>query len=211
MLPSIAALLGLLGLVLRKPVGETSRFALTWSACALGGSFIPPSFSEHYYLPSIPALAMAVASFSVTAKDFARRPIVAVLTAALFALDARQTVLETDGAREDAVYAQRVGTWIRASIGSGAAIFTSEYFPEIQLASDSRTIGPAWRSGEPIPDVLVAGPFTLPDVFRAPEPLRFTFDAAAASYVRVCGNYTGLFVRIYARTTRAAAFHCDRL
>jgi hypothetical protein len=64
--PGIGVLLLLLLLAVRRPVSAASRFALIWSACALAGTAIPPRFSEHYFLPSVPALAMAIAAFGLS-------------------------------------------------------------------------------------------------------------------------------------------------
>ena len=215
MIPSILFLLALLLVAVRKPVGQTSRFALTWSGCALAGSFIPPNFYEHYYLPSIPALAMAIASFGLTAKDVARRPIVAIIAAALLVLAVRQSMATMNAAQADAGYVQRIGTWIRSSLKDRPTVYTFEYYPDIQFASDSRIAGGGWRSNQPIPDVVVAGPVDIPEKIRRHELMQFTWGMkkkrTTLMYVPVCPLLLSYPIALYVRADEAAEFRCDKL
>jgi hypothetical protein len=215
MIPSVLFMLALLLAAVRKPVGEASRFALIWSACALAGSFIPPNFYEHYYLPSVPALAMAIASFGLTAKDFARRPIVAIIAAALLVVAVSQSMKMMRAVQADAGYVERVGTWIRSSLKNQPTVYTFEYYPDIQYASDSRIAGGGWRWNQPIPDVVVAGPVHIPDKIRRHELMQFTWGKyqkrKTLMYVPVCPLLLSYPVAIYVRAGEAAGFRCDKL
>jgi hypothetical protein len=211
LIPTVIGLLAFLLVVASKPLGETSRFALLWSACALAGSFIPPNFSEHYYLPSIAPLALAIASFGVTPAAFRRRPVLALVAAVALIFAARQTVVNADVVRADAAYVATLGTWIRDSFGSGAYVYTEEYFPDIQLASDARNIGARWHAGQPIPDVIVAGPRSLPKMVHVRQEVTWDFGGTKFTYRPVCAGRTGSLIAIYAISNSASAFHCATL
>jgi hypothetical protein len=209
MIPSIVVLVTLLLIVVRRPLGEASRFALSWSACALAGSFIPPNFSEHYYLPAVPALAMAIASFGLKKTDFVRRPIVAAIAALALVVAVRQTVINAINVRDDAAYVTTLGNRIRDALGSGADVYTREYFPDIQLASDARNIGSLWLPGQPIPDVIVAGPRSLQEMVETRRPVRWIFGDASLIYDPACGNDTDSLIALYVIRAKASKFHCD--
>jgi 4-amino-4-deoxy-L-arabinose transferase-like glycosyltransferase len=209
MIPSIIALLALLLIVARRPIGDASRFALIWSACAIGGSFIPPNFSEHYYLPSVPALAMAIASFGLKRADFARRPIFAAIAVVALIVASWQTVVNAINVRTDSAYIATLGGWIRDSLGSGTTVYTREYFPDIQLAADSRNVGALWRPGEPVPDVIVAGPRLLPEMVETRRSVRWTFGDRSLVYDPVCGDRSGPLIALYVIEGRAGEFQCD--
>jgi len=211
MLPSLAVLLALLVMVIRKPIAETSRFGLIWSACALVGSLIPPNFSEHYYLPSIPALAMAIASFGIAKKDFIRRPDVAVVAAIALVIAGGQTVHNALIVREASAYVQVLGNWIRDSVGSDANVYPYNYFPDIQLAAEARNTGPVWKPGQPIPDVIVAGPRSLSKMVRTRQAVGMKFGSTRQIYVPACPRNTGGMIAIYTLPSRASGFDCARI
>ena len=209
---AILAMLALLLIVLRRPSTPTARFALIWSACMLAGFAIPPRFSEHYLLPSTPALAMAIACYGVSFKDVLRRPILALAAVALLAFAARNTIRQAIYDDSYAAYSQRMGHWIAANLGPGAVIYTFEFVPEVLLAADG--VGPgrsdpragpfAWGR---MPDVLVFGPHEAPDSARRHFDITAQRDSATITYVAVCPGRTGGLI-IYAVSSKAGAFAC---
>jgi hypothetical protein len=200
----------LLAVVVRRPIPPAARFAFVWLACAFVAGFIPPSFAEYYFLPTIPPLAMAIAAFEPRLRDIVRHPLTSLAALALFGITLRQTVYNTTAVRVNSAYVQHLGEWIRASYGSGAEVFTASYFPEIQLAADSRNIGRLWSRGEPAPNVIIADPRGLPQLLRLPRPIKWKFGDADFVYVPVCPNLTGPIL-IYALRSNADAFNCRTL
>jgi hypothetical protein len=206
--PGILAMGALLLLVIRRPTSPVSRFALVWSACAFAGFVIPPRFAEHYLLPSTPALAMAIASYGLSLKDVVRRPIIALVALALLSTMALNIVRIARAFDSYALYVQRIGHWIRSSIGDGALVYTFEFVPEVQLASDAvrptRDDPSAWTE---VPEVVVFGPSAAPDLARKHYNVTAQGDAKTVVYVPVCPGLTGRLF-IYAVSSKVHAFPC---
>jgi 4-amino-4-deoxy-L-arabinose transferase-like glycosyltransferase len=205
-------MLALLLLVVRRPTSDVSRFALVWSACALAGFAIPPRFSEHYLLPSTPALAMAIASYGFSFKDVVRRPIVALIAVALLALTAVNAFEAARGFDRYAAYVEGLGRWIRSSVGSGAVMYSREFVPEVQLASDAVSPG---KSGvmagaltwQRLPQVIIFGPYRLPDLALQSRALIVPWKSKSVVYEPVCPGRTGRLI-VYAESSAVAAFRC---
>jgi hypothetical protein len=123
----------------------------------------------------------------------------------------RQTIVDTLIVRKNAVYTQALGGWIRDSIGSGATIYPYSYFPDILLPAEARNTSNSWQPGQPFPDVVVAGPRSLPALVRLRRPIGLNFGAARLMYVPVCPNETGSTIAIYVSQKRANDFDCVRL
>jgi len=214
--PAIGVLLLLLLMVVRRPLAPASRFALIWSACALAGTAIPPDFFEHYFLPSVPALVMAIASFGPTFRDVMRRPIIAAAALLLLYNDAQRIVANTDKFERQAETIVVLGEWIRSSIGGGATIYTYEYLPELDLVASAVMPGRSSLldfTGERFnwphfPQVIVFGPHTpLPHIVEARKPIVARGRKRTVKYVPVCTDSTAIFL-VYSIPSLAASFHC---
>jgi hypothetical protein len=211
----ILAMLALLLLVARRPIGDASRFALIWSACAFFGFVISPQFvTDRFLLPSTPALAMAIASFSPSRRDMMRRPLVALVVLALLMLTSINTVRDADKTRHYANYAQAFGNWIRASAGSGRRMFVRDWAPEIALASDAVMLRRYDDAGhlvvQPTAELLVFGPFEIPQAVREGADLVITSDGKRVVFRRVCPDVAAhpAFCIIYARFEIINKFSC---
>ncbi len=217
-LPGIVTLLALLAVVVRRPLSERSRFALTWSGCMLLGGLIPPTLLEHYFLPSTPALAMAIASFGIEWRLFVGPPLAVALraSAALVALVALaltlwQTVAEGSAYQRNARFYQGLGDWIRASTGPGAAVYTPDFSLEIQLAADATNLGLSSHPEDRQPDVVVAGPMSLLSMVNSPQPTNINFGFASSLYVPVCADKTGPYLIVFIASRKASKFRCENL
>jgi len=213
--PAIGVLLLLLLMVVRRPIGAASRFALIWSACALLGTAIPPDFFEHYFLPSTPALSMAIASFRPTVNDIFRRPIFAAAALWLAYYDATIVAANTQRFDVQAKMVIVVGEWIRSSIGSGATLYTYEYLPEMDLVAQANMPGRSSlldftreRFNWPrFPEVIVFGPNDIPRSILKLKPIVARTRTKSAKYVPVCADSTGRFI-IYSTPDLTGSFHC---
>jgi hypothetical protein len=217
--PGIGVLLLLLLLAVRRPVSAASRFALIWSACALAGTAIPPRFSEHYFLPSVPALAMAIAAFGLSKKHVLRRPFLAVGAAALSLFMFERSATLARGFSERANEVVVVGGWIRSNIGAGGTVYPDEFAPELELAASARRPPTeaglqdilrkrfAWKIP---PQVIVFGPYTIPDSVRQGHSVTVTSGPTTRpfKYVPVCLGLTGPYA-VYVLPRSAKAFRCS--
>jgi hypothetical protein len=211
--PGVLAMLALLLLVVRRPTSNVSRFALVWSACALAGFVIPPRFSEHYLLPSTPALAMAIAAYGFSLKAVVRRPIVALLALALLSMSAVNAFKAALGFAEYATYVEGLGRWIRSSVGSGAVIYSREFIPEVQLASDARKPGKSYAMAGPLawqelPQVILFGPNKMPKLALEYRDVIATWNSTRIVYKPVCPGRTGRLI-VYAESHSVNAFRCS--
>lgn len=211
----ILAMLALLLLVVRQPASDASRFALVWSACALGGFIISPQFvTDRFLLPSVPALAMAIASYGPGLKDMARRPIVAIVACALLLLTAINSVRDAQRVDLYADYVQAFGGWIRSSVGSGAPMFVHDWAPEVPLASDALMLRRYDDAGRLVigatAEVLVFGPFEIPDAVRRGDDLSPPSGSRAIVYKRACPRAAPhlLYFIVYAAAAKSDAFSC---
>jgi len=221
--PAILAMVLMLVLVARRPVGDASRFALIWSACALVAA-LPPNLFETYFVPSTPAFAMAIASFGLSFGDIVRRPPIArvgafvvALAAAAFIVVAAQRVLEIRNAVSAGVLNYVVvGHWIRSSLGGDATIYSDEYLPEVYLAAHAHIAdrsnlltfspeGDTWRSE---PKALIFGPNHTPAFVQMQKPLVATRHGGMI-FDPVCPGRTGVLA-VYALHGSGAAFRCTR-
>lgn len=211
----ILAMLALLLLVVRRSVGDASRFALIWSACAFFGFVISPQFvTDRFLVPSTSALAMAIASFGPSRNDLMRRPIVALTALAFLVLTAVNTVRDGDKTRHYAAYAQAFGGWIRASAGSGRRMFVRDWAPEIALASDAVMLRRYDDAGnlvvQPAAELLVFGPFEIPQAVREGADLVITSGRTRVVFRRVCPSVAvhQAFCIIYSRLEVVDRFSC---
>src|SRR6202162_1803487 len=220
--PAIAALGLMVVLAVRRPVGDASRFALIWSACALAGTAVPPNFFENYFVPSPPAFAMAIASFGFSIGDVVRRPMMARIAAFVVVLAAagliviavqRVASLRTMLIAFETNYVV-VGHWIRSSLGSGATSLSDEYLPEVYLAAHARmpyhsslllfsAERGTWRSD---PQALIFGPHHTPAFTQAQKPLAATLHGGLI-FDPACPGRTGTLV-LYASHDSVAALRC---
>jgi len=216
--PAIGALVLLLLVVARRPLGPASRFALIWSGCALLGTAIPPKFAEHYFLPSIPPLTMAIASFGLPQPQFNWRLLPLAGALALSAVTAQRTLFFAQSFSSRAIGVVNLGDWLRSSIGPDAIVFPYEFAPEVDLAADAHL--PASDAGlrnillkrfdwTTPPQVVVFGPFFVPPRVRQGLAVEIRSSPAARriAYAPVCRGLTGGFA-VYARPQYAADFHC---
>ena len=211
----ILTMLALLLLVVRRPIGKTSRFALVWSAVAFFGFVISPQFvTDRFLLPSTPALAMAIASFDFSRANVKRRAVVALAALALLILTSLNTIRDAKKTAHYAAYAQAFGGWIRASVGSGRRMFTRDWAPEIALASDATMLRRYDDVGhlvvQPTAELLVFGPFEIPPAVREGADLVITSGAAHIVFSRVCPNGAAqrAFCLIYALPRIVNRFSC---
>jgi len=210
----VGALVLLLLLAVRRPLGPASRFALVWSGCAALGTAIPPNFFESYFLPLTPALSMAIASFGLPRANLIRRPSFALGALVLVALATQRALaIRTAIADLQSNYVP-VGAWIRSSIGSDATIYTEEYLPEVFLAAHARMPAPAsllvfspgrleWLRP---PQLLVFGPRFASPVARQNQPL-FATRHDRREYDPVCTGRTGSLI-LYAPPQDVSTFRC---
>jgi hypothetical protein len=69
----LAPLLVFVGIV-RLPRSPRERFGLAWLAATFAGAAVNLNFSDHYFVPALPALAFAIATFAQTVRaSLARR------------------------------------------------------------------------------------------------------------------------------------------
>src|ERR1700693_1550241 len=219
--PAVGVLVLLLVAVARAPVSAASRFALIWSACALLGTAIPPKFAEHYFLPAVPALSMAIASFGLPKPRLNWRLLAVAGALALMVVAVQQTLFFTRSFRARALSVVNLGEWIRSSTGAGAIVYPYEFVPEVDLAASAHLPSSdaglhnillrrfAWRTP---PEVVVFGPFVIPPRVRQGLPVKIRSSPAAQpiAYVPVCFCLTGGFA-VYVRPHDAADFHCTKV
>lgn len=146
--PAILSLLLLLWLVARDVENEAQAFALWWAVVALMGTAIPPKFSEHYFLPSVPALSMAVGAFGFPRGSVRARPVAAILLAASLIFTVRNAVVVTAAALPYGRTVEALSRSVLSSIGPGHVLWTSEYAPELFLATLSVQAGPLTIHGQ---------------------------------------------------------------
>lgn len=146
--PAILALLLLLWLVAHEVETEAQAFGLWWSLVALMGTAIPPKFSEHYFLPSVPALVMAIGSFGCSRPVWRARPLVAFLLAITVFVTMRNTITVTSAALSYGRSVQELGNWMVSTLGPGHILWTNEYVPELFLATLSIQAGPLTIHGQ---------------------------------------------------------------
>ncbi len=209
----ILAMLALLLLVVRRSASGAARFALVWLACALGGFVISPQFvTDRFLLPSVPAFAMAIASYNPALDDVKRRPIVAIVALALLLLTAINSARDANKVGLYAEYVQSYGAWVRASVGSGAPMFVRDWAPEVPLAADAlmlRRYDDAGRLVVPAStQLLVLGPFEIPDAARRGEDLTLPSGSRQLLFKRVCPRDHPLFLILYAVASKTDAFSC---
>jgi len=209
---SILAMLAMLAVVVRRPATRAERFALIWSGCMLAGFAIPPRFSEHYLLPAVPALAMAIAAYDPSLIAARRRALVALVALGLLVFAARNSIRHGQHVDAYAAYAQRIGHWIGANLGVGAVIYTFEFVPEVLLAADGVSPGRTYEQDgnfarERIPDVLVFGPYNPPDVARRHLDITARRQSVTVTYVPVCAGRTGELI-VYVVSSKAGVFAC---
>jgi hypothetical protein len=212
---TIGALVLLLLVAARRPLGAASRFALTWSCCAALGTAIPPNFFESYFLPLTPALSMAIASFGLSRASLLRRPLFAVGALVLVVLATHRAFVIWDAIGSLESNYVPVGAWIRSSIGTGATIYSEEYIPEVYLAAHARMPGPASLlafSQERLewirpPRLLIFGPRNPSPAVRSNQPL-FAMRHDRKEYDPVCAGRTGSLI-LYAPPRDVDAFHCQ--
>lgn len=233
--PAIGALLCLLFATLRRPEDRAQRFALWWSACALAGTALPPRFTEHFFLPSVPALSMAVAAYGLPSRGALRRPLALLLAAGCAFFAIRSDIVISRSNQLYAVYIQNAGRWITDNVGRGRVIWSEEYIPELDLAADAilpdpyalvtnyqdlaqgilrergheipvRIVRAIWDRW---PDLLVFGPISRPDD-SVQSLLLVTPDARLrATYALVCGRNLFLsHMAFYAPPELARRFTC---
>ncbi|MBV8222589.1 MAG: hypothetical protein JO293_04465 [Candidatus Eremiobacteraeota bacterium] len=197
--PAIAAMLAWLGLVIRRPQTPAQRFALIWSGCALIGFLIPPTFSEHYLLPSTAALAMAIASYPFEWRLVLERQIAVLVVVVCAWFSAQRSLVTARTYHSYAAMVQNVGTWIRGDAGSGLILYSREYIPEIQLAADARLVSPTgfldydekMNALERLPQIIVWGTHSWPGEVVRHETIFARTAAGSLMYYPVCVGRTG--------------------
>jgi len=217
----LSAAAGALALILviawRRPLNAAARFGLIWSVCALAGT--APDFFEPYFLPLTPAFAMTIASFGLTKKSFARRPLAWV--AALLALgflgfaahDAVAYRTNVDRWRANLV---TLGDWIRSSAGNDATIYTDDYLPELYLAAHARlpdpvsllTISDERLNWTQQPQIVVFGPRFIPP--NVDPSKRLIAKRGSLAFDPVCAGRTGTFA-VFAIPSLVRTFDCAQL
>ncbi len=136
--PAIGTLLLTLFAVIRKPETNAQRFAICWAVCALIATAIPPRFAEHFFLPAVPALAMAIATFSWNVKILSKRFALLLLAAALLFVTFVKAYQFTLDGQHYARYVRAMGEGIRSYSGPDTVVWTDEYVPELYLAMKAR-------------------------------------------------------------------------
>jgi hypothetical protein len=153
MLSGVLALTAALAAVAGKPRTEAQRFALWWFGCALLGGLAVGNGYAAYFLPSIPAVVLAIAAYAK--RDVDLRRAVPLLIVALAA--ASRTLwwahYTDDYARSQARDALAAGAQMRAALGDGAVFEIGSYAPQLFLAAHAR---PADRYGLLPPDLKAA-------------------------------------------------------
>lgn len=135
--PVIAMLVALFAGVAAKPKTDIQYFSLRWITCAAVGTCVPPKWSEHYFLPSVPALCCAISAYGSVPKSGKRR----VLTGGIAGLFAAWATVNAwtslPNFRMYSVYVRALGTFVIRNTGTGHVLATDEYIPELYLAADS--------------------------------------------------------------------------
>ncbi len=196
-------LAGIVYLSGRQLPPERRRTVWTWFAASLAGTFVGTRFYDHYFLPTLPPLAVAIALARPRANLYGRALAPAATAIVTFFLI--RHIVDYERYWDDrGAHVRGVGAAVRTALGAGATLSLDDYEPALYLAADARLRTPVEIVARPNATIAARYPVPAPpDLFIATK----TTSGTEGRDVEVCAAAAPPW-RLQVRPDLAGRFAC---